>query len=48
VIFLTAKLQANDLEQFAQLGVAGFIVKPFEPLKIVAQIADQIAQLFGW
>ncbi len=44
VIFLTAKVQASDREQFAQLGIAGFIVKPFEPLKI----ADQIAQLLGW
>ena len=44
VIFLTAKVQVSDRENFAQLGVVGTIAKPFEPLKI----SDQIAQLLNW
>jgi CheY-like chemotaxis protein len=44
VILLTAKVQNSDREQFAKLGVAGTIAKPFDPIKI----ADQIAQLLNW
>jgi CheY-like chemotaxis protein len=44
VIFLTAKVQVSDRERFTQLGVAGTIAKPFEPLKI----SDQIAEMLGW
>ena len=44
VIFLTAKVQTSDRTRFAQLGVAGTIAKPFDPVKI----ADQIAQVLGW
>jgi len=44
VILLTAKVQNSDREQFAQLGVAGTIAKPFDPIAI----ADQIAQILNW
>ncbi|PZV19655.1 MAG: two-component system response regulator [Pseudanabaena sp.] len=44
VIFLTAKVQVSDRDRLTQLGVAGIIAKPFEPLKI----ADQISQILGW
>ena len=44
VIFLTAKVQAKDREHFAQLGVAGMLSKPFDPLTL----ADQVAQILGW
>jgi len=44
VILLTAKVQASDRFRFSQLGVAGIIAKPFEPIKI----SDQIAQILGW
>jgi CheY-like chemotaxis protein len=44
VVFLTAKVQTSDRTRFAQLGVAGIIAKPFDPVKI----ADQIAQVLGW
>jgi len=40
VIFLTAKVQPADLREFTQLGVRGVIAKPFDPLKLAAQIAD--------
>ncbi|MBD2187666.1 response regulator [Pseudanabaena mucicola] len=44
VILITAKVQSTDLARFAQLGIAGAIAKPFEPL----QIADQIARMLAW
>lgn len=44
VIFLTAKVQPISLNQYAQLGVAGIIAKPFDPLQLV----DHIAQLLEW
>ncbi|MDF5720101.1 MAG: response regulator [Rhizonema sp. PD37] len=44
VILLTAKVQAVDLNQFLQLGVAGVIPKPFDPLKL----ADLVAEILGW
>jgi len=40
VIFLTAKVQPADLRKFTQLGVRGVIGKPFDPLKLAAQIGD--------
>ena len=44
VIFFTAKVQSSDLAQFAKLGVAGVIAKPFEPLTL----ADRVASTLGW
>jgi len=44
VIFLTAKVQAMDLSEFADLGVAGVIAKPFDPLSL----AQQVAEILGW
>ena len=44
VIFLTAKVQPAEQAQYQQLGVAGLIVKPFDPV----QIAKQISQLLEW
>ncbi len=39
VIFLTAKAQAADRYRFYQAGVAGVIVKPFDPTTLASQIA---------
>jgi CheY-like chemotaxis protein len=44
VILLTAKVQSSDFAQFAQLGVAGVIAKPFDPMTL----ADQVALTLGW
>lgn len=44
VIFLTAKVQAADRRQFSDLGVAGVISKPFDPL----QLAQEVQGLLGW
>ncbi|MDD1413119.1 response regulator [Dolichospermum sp. ST_con] len=44
VIFVTAKVQPEDREQFSQLGILGILVKPFNPMILVNEVAD----LFGW
>lgn len=44
VILLTAKSSPSDRAHFAQLGVAGTIYKPFNPLDLVRQVA----QVLGW
>ncbi len=44
VIFLTAKAQEHELESYIQLGAAGVIVKPFDPLKLPQQINSLLAE----
>jgi two-component system, OmpR family, alkaline phosphatase synthesis response regulator PhoP len=44
VILMTAKVQASEQRQFAELGVAGIIPKPFKAMKL----PGQIAQTLGW
>jgi CheY-like chemotaxis protein len=44
VILLTAKVQPADRAKFAQLGVAGVITKPFDPV----QLSSQVASALGW
>jgi CheY-like chemotaxis protein len=44
VVLLTAKVQPADWAKFAQLGVAGVITKPFDPVQLAAQIASAL----GW
>lgn len=44
VILLTAKVQSADQLQFAHLGVAAVIAKPFDPISL----ASQIVAVLGW
>jgi len=46
VIFLTAKAQDPDTDRstYQQLGVAGLIVKPFNPV----EISLEIRKILGW
>lgn len=44
VILMTAKALPADLQQFTEMGFAGVIVKPFDPLAVCGQITD----LLGW
>ncbi|GAB4368852.1 MAG: response regulator [Elainellaceae cyanobacterium] len=44
VIFMTAKTQASDRQQFAELDIAGVITKPFKAMKLPGQIASTL----GW
>lgn len=38
VIFMTARAQASEVEQFIALGAAGVIAKPFNPLTLAASV----------
>jgi len=44
VILLTAKALPDDLQQFTEMGFAGVIMKPFNPLTICRQITE----ILGW
>ena len=44
VVFLTAKVQATDNQQFDEIGVAGVIAKPFDPMKL----SEQLGYVLGW
>jgi len=38
VVFMTARAQTTDVEQFLALGAAGVIAKPFDPLTLAASL----------
>ena len=44
VILLTAKAQPSDRRRFTDLGVAGVIVKPFDPMGL----PEEMATILGW
>jgi CheY-like chemotaxis protein len=44
VVFLTAKVHSSERGRFIELGAAGVLAKPFDPMKL----ADDVAQLLGW
>jgi CheY-like chemotaxis protein len=44
VVLLTAKVQPSELRRWEQLGVAGVLAKPFDPLGL----PGQVAHLLGW
>jgi CheY-like chemotaxis protein len=44
VILLTAKVQSADQKRFSDLGVAGVMFKPFDPLTLAGDIANAL----GW
>lgn len=44
VVFLTAKIQPIDRERYAELGAAGIIGKPFDPMTL----ADEVSAVLGW
>jgi len=44
VIFLTAKVQKNEVERYMGLGVLGVIRKPFDPMTLPTQIRELLAE----
>jgi CheY-like chemotaxis protein len=44
VVLLTAKVQPSERRRWDQLGVAGVLSKPFDPLGLAGEVAD----LLGW
>lgn len=39
VVFLTANTQSSQRQQLGQLGAAGILSKPFDPLKLASDVA---------
>jgi CheY-like chemotaxis protein len=44
VIFMTAKVQLTDRKRLQELGAAGIIAKPFDPMLL----AQEVAAILGW
>ncbi len=44
VIFVTASIQRHEMDKYKQLGVAGVITKPFDPMKLPAEITAILAE----
>ena len=40
VIFVTAKVQANEIQQYLDIGAVGVIAKPFDPMTLADQARD--------
>lgn len=38
VVFMTARVQKNEIEEYCRLRVLGVIAKPFDPLTLAADI----------
>lgn len=38
VIFMTAKIQPQEIESYLQMGAAGVVTKPFDPMLLADQI----------
>jgi CheY-like chemotaxis protein len=46
-VFVTAKVQTKDVEQFKALGAIGVIAKPFDPMTLAAQVRALWEQRLG-
>ncbi len=44
VIFLTAKTQQYEIEKGMGIGAAGYLTKPFDPMKLYEQIVELLGQ----
>jgi CheY-like chemotaxis protein len=42
VVFLTAKTQFSERTRLSQLGAAGILTKPFDPLKLAGEVASTL------
>ena len=39
---MSGRVEAHELERFEMLGVAGVILKPFDPMKLAERVRDVI------
>jgi len=42
VVFMTARAQTREIEQFIAMGAQGVISKPFDPLTLAGEVQDQL------
>jgi len=47
VLFMTAKAMPEEQARFLQMGVAGVIPKPFDPMRLAGQVCEMWARLPG-
>ena len=47
VIFMTARLQKSEIEEYQALGALGVIPKPFDPMNLSEQIAQILSDAAG-
>ena len=40
VVFLTARAQPDELEEYRRLGVADVVVKPFDPMELPGRVVE--------
>ena len=38
VVLMTARVQTSEIEHFKSLGIAGVIIKPFDPMTLAASV----------
>ena len=44
VVMLTALAQRSDVERAVQLGVEGYLTKPFEPADLIHKIEETLSR----
>lgn len=44
-IFMTAKVQAEEVESLKRLGAVGVIAKPFDPMMLADQVKEIVASI---
>jgi CheY-like chemotaxis protein len=42
VVFMTARAQAREIEQFISMGAQGVISKPFDPMTLASQVQGHL------
>ena len=45
VVFMTARVQQREIQQFKSLGAVGVITKPFDPMTLVGELRACLASL---
>jgi len=45
VVFMTARAQAREVEQFISLGAQGVISKPFDPMTLASEVQSHLPAL---
>ena len=47
VVFLTARMQAGEIEQYISLGAQGVLSKPFDPMTLAASVRSYLPESAG-
>jgi putative two-component system response regulator len=44
IVFLTARATTNDRRRAERLGALGYVLKPFDPVRLAPLVADVVAR----